>query len=233
MNALSLDQIAHAVVSAFPNLSEQEQRVALALYRLLANGESVNAEQISGASDVPREAVAEMLPKWPGVQRSADGAVTGFWGLTLSKTKHLFRVDGRELHTWCAWDTLFLPALLGAAADVESVCPETSQRIRLTIDPSGVQSVEPKSVALSFLLPTKAEIERSVTETFCCHVQFFASSEAAGQWVSRHPRTFVLPLEMAWQVGMRRNTTQFRAVQSEHFVDAVQRYRQGGEQCVS
>ena len=117
--------------------------------------------------------------------------------------------------------------------DVESVCPETSQRIRLTIDPSGVQSVEPKSVALSFLLPTKAEIERSVTETFCCHVQFFASSEAAGQWVSRHPRTFVLPLEMAWQVGMRRNTTQFRAVQSEHFVDAVQRYRQGGEQCVS
>lgn len=211
MNAPSLDQIADAVLSAFPKLSEQQQRVSVALYRLLARGQPVTADQISFASGVTREAVAQMLAKWHGVQRSEDGAVTAFWGLTLSKTKHRFRIGGRELHTWCAWDTLFLPPLLGTTAKVESPCPVTGERIRLTIDPSRVDSVEPKSVALSFLLPTKPEIERSVTETFCCHVHFFASSAAATHWVSAHPRTFVLPLEIAWQVGMRRNATQFSA----------------------
>jgi alkylmercury lyase len=91
----------------------------------------------------------------------------------------------------------------------------TGRRIRLSIDPSAVRSVEPTTVALSFLVPTRSEIERSITETFCCHVHFFASSDAAGQWVSRHPRTFVLPLDMAWQIGVRRNATQFAALRGD------------------
>jgi alkylmercury lyase len=212
LSAPSFDQIVDAVVGAFPTLSEQEQRVSLAIYRLLAKGQPVAADQISDASDVTSQAVAQMLAKWHGVERGADGAVTAFWGLTLWKTKHLFQIDRRELHTWCAWDTLFLPPLLGATANVESVCPMTGQQIRLTIGPAGVQSAEPQAVTLSFLLPTKPEIERSITQTFCCHVHFFASSAAADRWVSGHPRTFVLPLEMAWHVGIKRNATQFHAV---------------------
>ena len=35
-----------------------------------------------------------------------------FSGLTLTSTTHSFEVRGQQLHTWCAWDTLFLPALL-------------------------------------------------------------------------------------------------------------------------
>ena len=215
MNAPSLDQIAQAVVSAFPKLSEQEKRVSLALYRLLANGRPVIPDQLSDASGVPRAVIAQMLANWHGVERRADGAVTAFWGLTLSKTKHRFRINGRELNTWCAWDALFLPPLLGAAAEVKSACPVTSQRIRLAIDPSGVQSVEPKTVALTFLLPTKSAIERSVTDTFCCHVHFVGSGPAADKWVAAHPRTFVLPVEMAWHVGMRRNNAQFGTFRSE------------------
>lgn len=212
MNAPSLDQIADAVLSAFPKLSPQEQRASIALYRLLAKGQPVTADQLSDATGIPRKAVAEMLASWHGVERGADRAIMAFWGLTLSKTKYVFRIDGRELHTWCAWDTLFLPPLLGTAAEVESVCPLTAQRIGLTIDPEGVQSVEPKSVALSFMLPTKAEVERSITETFCCHVHFFASSDAANRWVSERPGTFVLTLEKAWQVGAQRNAMQFDSV---------------------
>ena len=208
MSVPPLEQIVGAVLDAFPKLSVEEQRVSLAIYRLLAKGQPVAAGQISEASDVPRDAVAKMLATWHGVERDAHGAVIAFWGLTLSETKHLFRINGRELHTWCAWDTLFLPRLLGTAAEVESVCPATGERIRLTVSPSGVQSVEPKSVALSFLLPTKPEIERSVTETFCCHVHFFASSSAAPEWVRARPRT-ILSLESGWEVAARRNAAQF------------------------
>ena len=212
---LNLDDISAAIVAAFPKLTAAEQRVSLAVYRLLAKGRPVTAAQISAASGAAHADVLDMLARWHGVQRGADGAVTGFWGLTLSQTKHRFRIAGRELHTWCAWDTLFLPALLAAPADVESVCPVTGSHIALRVGPAGVETAQPRTVALSFLLPTESEVEKSLTETFCCYVHFFASPEAAGEWVSRRPRTFVLPLEAAWQIAVRRNATQFAAVRGE------------------
>lgn len=204
----SLDEISSAVIAAFPKLSGLERRVSLAVYRLLAKGRPVGIQQISAASGATRDAVREMLAGWHGVERDRDGAVTAFWGLTLSRTKYRFRVDGRELHTWCAWDTLFLPALLAAPADVESTCPGTGEAIALRIAPSGVEAAQPQSVVLSFLLPSEAGIRTSVTETFCCHVHFFASREAADQWTAKHGRTFPLALESAWQIGTRRNATQ-------------------------
>ena len=148
MNAPTLDQISTAVIDAFPKLSRPEQRVALALYRLLAKGHPATVEQIAKASTVSPDAVREMIGEWHGVQRSADGAVTAFWGLTLSKTKHRFRVGHRELHTWCAWDTLFLPPLLGATAEVESTCPASGARIDLRISPGRIEAVRPETVLL-------------------------------------------------------------------------------------
>ena len=209
MSTPSLDQIASAVISAFPKLSAPEQRAALALYRLLAKGRPVTAEQLSAASAVPGPAVHDMLAKWHGVQRSADGAVTAFWGLTLSKTKHRFRVDGRELHTWCAWDTLFLPPLLGATAEVESACPMTGKGIALRIGPRGIEAAEPEAVILSFVTPHQTDVERNVIETFCCHVHFFASPEAGEEWSARRNGIFLLSLSDAWQIGTRKNAAQY------------------------
>ena len=150
-----------------------------------------------------------MLARWHGVQRNADGAVTAFWGLTLSKTKHRFRVDGRELHTWCAWDTLFLPPLLGATAEVESACPMTGKRIALRISPRGIEAAEPESVVLSFMTPRRTDIERNIVETFCCHVHFFASPEAGGEWAGQRDGIFLLSLSDAWQIGTRKNAAQY------------------------
>lgn len=212
MSAPSLDQIASAVIDAFPKLSAPEQRAALALYRLLAKGRPVTTEQISEESDVPPAAVAEMLAQWHGVQRAADGAVTGFWGLTLSKTKHRFSVDGRELHTWCAWDTLFLPPLLGATTEVESACPASGAPIALRVGPGGVEAAQPETVVLSFVIPHEAEVERNVIETFCCHVHFFASVETARGWQAAHPETFFLSIADAWRIGVRKNSAQYYAV---------------------
>lgn len=66
MSVPSLDQIANAVVDAFPKFSAPEQRTALALYRLLAKGQPVTVDQISEASEVSPAAVADMLAKWHG-----------------------------------------------------------------------------------------------------------------------------------------------------------------------
>lgn len=208
---LTLDDISDAVIAAFPKLTAVEQRVSLAAYRLLVGGQPVTAEQISSATGVARDAVAEMLGRWRGVERDEDGAVTAFWGLTLATTKHRFRVGGRQLHTWCAWDTLFLPALLGPPAVVESKCPASGQQIELKIGPAGVEAVLPETVAVSFLVPSEADIERSITESFCCYVYFFASADTGEEWASRRPGTFILTLDEAWQIGKRKNAAQFAA----------------------
>lgn len=209
MSTSSADQIANAVIDAFPKLSAAEQRVALTLYRVLAKGQPVTAEQISAASDVSRAAVVEMLATWRGVHRSASGAVTAFWGLTLSKTKHQFRIDGRELYTWCAWDTLFLPPLLGVVADVESTCPVSGMPIALRVGPRGVETVRPATTVLSFITPSETEVESDVIETFCCHVHFFISPSAGKRWSAEHRDTFLLSLTDGWQIGVRKNSIQY------------------------
>lgn len=220
----TIDDIAAAVIDAFPKLSATERRVSLALYRLLARGRPAKAEQISAASGVPTDAVRSMIGRWHGVERSQGGAVIAFWGLTLSETKHRFRVEGRELHTWCAWDTLFLPPLLGATADVESPCAASGTRIALKIGPSGVEASRPETVALSFLTPRESDVEKNVIETFCCYVHFFASREYAERWTAGHPGTFLLSLNEAWEVGVRKNAAQFPDFPSVH---AVNRDRTG------
>lgn len=214
MSTPSLDQIASAVISAFPKLSAPEQRAALALYRLLAKGRPVTAEQLSAASAVPGPAVHDMLAKWHGVQRNAAGAVTAFWGLTLSKTKHRFRIDGCDLHTWCAWDTLFLPPLLGGTAEVESSCPATGRAINLRVGARGIEAADPETNVLSFVVPLEADVERNVIETFCCHVYFLASPDAGKRWVAQHPGTLLLSLLDGWQIGVRKNSAQYFAVLS-------------------
>ncbi|MGH7575101.1 MAG: organomercurial lyase [Longimicrobiales bacterium] len=43
---------------------------------------------------------------------------------------HRFEIDARTLGTWCAWDSLFIPELLGEAARVQSTDPETGEVVR-------------------------------------------------------------------------------------------------------
>jgi alkylmercury lyase len=93
------------------------------------------------------------LDEWIGVYTDAEERVYGFWGLTISGMKHRFEVDGVRLHTWCAWDAIFLPELLAKTAQVESVCEQSAQPVRLTVSPNGVESAEPAAPFISFLLP--------------------------------------------------------------------------------
>src|SRR3546814_19337606 len=64
-------------------------------------------------------------------------------GLTVSRTAHQMTVNGRRLWTWCAYDTLFLPTLLGETGEIETRDPETERVIRLTVSPTGIEAAEP------------------------------------------------------------------------------------------
>ena len=180
--------------------------LASMLLGLLARGRPVTTAALADALARAPEDVARRLRGWPNIERNADDAVIGFSGLTLRPTDHSFYVEGQRLHTWCAWDALFLPALLGSTARVRSTCPVTGAGVELVVAPDAIELAQPQDLYISF--PSAATTDAAdLTGSFCCHVHFLAGADAARSWQDAHPEGAVLDLAAAFDGGCRRFAT--------------------------
>jgi alkylmercury lyase len=204
-----IERLADALIGAVPKLDRGEQTMAVALLRLLANGAPVSDQALAAASGASEEKTRDALASWPGVFRDEEGRVVGFMGLSVVEFgEHRIEVGGRTLTAWCAWDTLFLPELLGETARVRSRCPVTGEQISLTVGPDGPSGVRPAGTVLSFLAPERP-LDADVVRSFCHFVHFFASERAALEWTAEHPSTFTLSLEQGFRLGRRTNQASF------------------------
>ena len=138
----------------------------------------------------------------------------GFWGLAIPKMKHRFELDGARLHTWCAWDALFLPELLGKTARVESACATSGQSVRLTVSPAAVESADPVPLFVSFVAPDASRFEGDIIQRFCHYVHFVRSRDDGEAWVAKNPDTFLLTLDEAVELARLKNYAQFGACRS-------------------
>ena len=207
---IDLEELTSAVVGKMPSVSEEEAAVALSLYRLLSQGSPVSPERLAEASGRPQEQVRAILERWPGVFYE-DGAIVGFLGLALGPTGHGFEVGGQRLSTWCAWDALFIPELIGQRAHVSSHDPVTGEDIGLTVGPDGIEEASNSDVVVSFLDPSAIAFDDNVILNFCSYVHFFTSPATGSQWVAEHPATFLLSLCEAFDLGRRTNGARYGA----------------------
>ncbi len=218
--APDIEQYWEALEAALPRFAPDEQRAAVTLYRELAKGSPVSAEQFAAALDVPVATAEDLLARdsiRSFVYPDEDGRVLGFGGLATAPMHHRFRVNGRTLYTWCAWDSLFIPEILGRSAEVESTCPETGELVRLVVTPEGIESAEPETAVVSFLLPDANGFDRSaanVMANFCHFVYFLATPEAGETWARKHPGTFLYSLEEAVRLARRQNRQTVGAILS-------------------
>ena len=194
----SLEALAESLAGTFPGCDDAQ--LACALLRELAHGKPVSPTTLAAVADRGEQQTTEALARWPNVRRDEQGRVDAFGGLSLRPTKHRFEVGGRQLYTWCAWDTLFLPALLDEPARVKSICPATGADIRLTVVPDRVLASQPQNVRVSFP-PAGQASTTDIVESFCCHVHFLAGEDAATEWLSRSPGTFALDIDGAFELG--------------------------------
>jgi len=171
------------------------------LYRpllwLLANGQPVSIEDLAAAAGRPVDDIRQTVASLPDVELDDHGRIVGY-GLTLRETPHHFEVDGKRLYTWCALDTLVFPALLGRTARIESPCHGTGTTVRVTVEPTGVTSVDPETAVVSIVAPVE---QAGVRSAFCDHVHFFASPEAAQGWLGDHPGMSIHPVAVAHRLG--------------------------------
>ena len=130
--------------------------------------------------------------KAQGGEWDAAGRVVGNV-LTLNPTKHHFRVNGKELYTWCSLDAMHLPGLLGRMAEVESTDPISGEEIHLTIPPDSMPSYQPPGTVLSIML--KPGDRGGPQSPLCSQMLFFASRKNAESWSQDHPEATIMMVE--------------------------------------
>ncbi|MFI8909070.1 alkylmercury lyase [Streptomyces albidoflavus] len=195
----SPQQLTDRLAAAFAAAGHATARPWLwpALLQLLSRGEPVTTAQLADATGRTEDEVRQALATLPDTEYDAAGRIVGS-GITLNPTPHRFTVDGRQLFTWCALDTLVFPAVLDRVAQVESPCRTTGAPVRLTVEPDRVTRTEPAAAVVSLVTPDDLTAVRSA---FCNHVHFFASDRAAAPWLARHPEATTVPVAQALAVG--------------------------------
>jgi alkylmercury lyase len=165
--------------------------------RLLANGKPVGIERLAGELGWAVERLEALLKRFPNVERDSAGALVGF-GLTLQPTPHAFEVEGKQLFTWCAFDALFLPAILERSARVSSPCAASGTLVRLRVTPTEIGELEPADAVISLVVPRRVE---TIRESFCGMVSFVASEKVAAQWLQAHPEATAVPVAEAFTMA--------------------------------
>lgn len=192
--------LSHRLVTSVSQLGSARTSPGLysALLRLLARGAPVSISQLAAAAGRPTGDVQRAVAGWSDTEYDEQGRIIGY-GLTLHPTPHGFTVDGWQLYTWCALDTLFFPAVIDRPAHIESHCPGTGVPIRLTVDPiAGVTAVHPTTAVVSIVTPDQVS---SVRSAFCNPGRFFATRDAASDWQAKHRDMEIVSVADAYQAS--------------------------------
>ncbi len=203
-----VEEYAEALSAAVRDLNQDDRRLAVALFKRLADGEPVAPARLAADTGLAGEHIEAWLQSGrvaPGVFRDGDGRVVGFWGLATPPMAHRFRAEGgKPMYAWCAIDPLLIVPVIGRSARVESSDPVTGEPIAMTVTPSGVRDVVPESAVMTFRVPT-GPLTEDVIATFCDFVRNFASEETARQWIAGRgdASLVVLSVDDAAEVGRR------------------------------
>ena len=205
-----------AMVEAVPRFDASAAQLSMEIYRQLADGRALPANDLADALGVSVDEVrktlgSEQLKGWTFYD--AQDRIIGFRGLAVQAMPHRFIVEGKTLHTWCAMDGLFIPEILGLSARLESTDPQTKAPITLQVTPDRIESAEPADTVMSILIGDTDVVRTEpakVMSSFCHHIFFFESPESGRHWADEHGHgSFIVTLDEAFALGRRLNAAQY------------------------
>ena len=206
MNTTHAFEMAARMGEELLDYGPDRSRLLIQVLRTLAQGHPVTVEQVDQlvadlgiAPDEAQHFLRQIT------ERDAADRIVGIMGLSLNEHPHRFVVNGVSLTTWCAEDTLFLPALLKQTATVESPSPVSKETIHLTISPEGVETVSPADAVVSIVVVNPAAEHlasvAAIWNTFCQQIHFFASREEAEPWAAGRDDIAILTVREGFALG--------------------------------
>lgn len=187
------------------------QRLIITLYRLMLGGEAVEMRALARALEQEEAGVRDLLKLVPeaAYDLGDDGRITAFIGLSSVPTRHRLITNRAILYTWCAFDALFLPDLLGIAAEIESLCPAGGGTIRIRLDAGRLERATPSEPVLSLVTPDRKAFAKDLRGEFCCHVNFFANRDLFTKWAGGKAQMGAVSLPEALRLANQRNADRF------------------------
>ncbi|MCA1847314.1 MAG: alkylmercury lyase family protein, partial [Actinobacteria bacterium] len=113
-------------------LSDLAREMATAGFAALWDGRAARAEELISGDRRARKAAAELVDRGRA-EIDGQGRVVGVHGLTLTETRHGFVHGGRLHRTWCAFDSIGIPAAMNIDAEARTTCPACGRALHVPI----------------------------------------------------------------------------------------------------
>jgi len=164
------------------------------LFPLLAQGRPVPPAQLAQLTGNDVSMVERALIEGH-TDRDKQGYVIELFGITQTPTYHRIQIGQVCLFSCCALVSQMVPLLLSQTATIESVDPIGHRLVRLTISPTGIESVEPNNAVGTLVLTNAEQVQKDVRSAFCMHVHHFPDTDSAQEFVNMDPRRYVVDIQ--------------------------------------
>jgi alkylmercury lyase len=191
------------------------QKLSITLLRLLGRGSPVTHEQLGTACDLSKGQVAQLLLEFPPTNPGYDddGQVIAFGGLSIVPTHHRFQTKEASLYTWCVFDALFLPEILGNPATLVTHCPSSGMKLTVELAPGEVRSASPSSCVMSIVAPDSNACCDNLRKAFCDHVNLFKDEQTFAAWLQGRQGVGNVTLQEAQLFARQRNALRYPDVE--------------------
>jgi alkylmercury lyase len=191
------------------------QKVSVTLYKLLGLGSPVTHERLLAGCGLSKGRIEQLLLEFPATNLQFDerGQVVAFGGLSLVPTHHRFDTKDAGLYTWCVFDALFLPEILGKLATLVTHCPGSGAEITVELAPGRVRSASPSGCVMSIVSPDSNACCDNLRKAFCDHVNLFKDEQTFIAWSQLHQDVGNVTLREAQVFARQRNALRYPDVE--------------------
>jgi len=154
-------------------LSVAETAVVAAGIDALWRGRSLSPREIWPQDPVVAEEVFASLAAAGRAEVDDAGRVFGVHGFTLSHTRHTIFHGDVKVHTWCAFDSIGIPAAFGLDATAATDCPTCGRGLTVAIS-GGVPEQSVPAGELAQWLP-EAAATGDLMGKFCANADIYCS----------------------------------------------------------
>lgn len=194
------------------DLADSTLEVAVSGFAALWRGHAVDPTALLPSGDREAAQVVAGLVARGRAEVDGRGRLVGVHGLTLGPSRHSFVHSGVARHTWCAFDSVGIPAALGLDAVAKTNCPTCGCALSVEVRNGRVQD-GPRVL----WLPATDE-SSDLISTFCAVADLYCSQRhleqrielehAAGAAVSLPEAAEIARDIWADVAGLRLNNTE-------------------------